>query len=127
MVPVLACRYRALLVLALVASCALRAQTLEEVRDAVRAAASEVRYPLFAIALTSIAEDSELSGSRFKLDDEGNTRLTTFSLPWRGNFFQADNGNSLRVETTLGYASAKVSIDDFWEYLHSQHASTATW
>lgn len=87
------------------------AQTLDQIREAVRAAASESRYATFLTVLTDFATDGELAGGRFDVDD---LSLSSLTFPWSSDLVAADAGVGLRAEAVFGYASARLDIPDLW-------------
>ncbi len=90
------------------------AQTLEELRDAVRDVARSTRYPLFVAALLGLTDEAELSGGNFRIDGEPSTDLSLLNLPMRSKLELGESLPDLLVEGTVGYATARVDIGDVW-------------
>jgi hypothetical protein len=86
--------------------------TLEELRDELRDSARHSRYTAFVATVADLAVDGQLSGGKLRVDNEPDYKITTLSLPWRGDFLRSDAGHALHVEATLGYARATVDTDD---------------
>jgi hypothetical protein len=91
------------------AAAALSAQTLDQLREAVREAASADRYSLFVASVGSLVRDSEMSGGRLEVDSEPKLRVVDATLPYREDFFRDGERSWLRVEATLEAADESES------------------
>ncbi|MEY4831585.1 MAG: hypothetical protein RLZZ562_3381 [Planctomycetota bacterium] len=96
------------------ATAALSAQTIDQVREAVREAASAGRYSLFVASVGSLVRDGEMSGGRLEIDTEPKLRVTDATLPYRKDFFRDGDDPWLRIEATLGYATVEARFPDLW-------------
>ncbi len=96
------------------AAAALPAQTLDQLREAVREAASADRYSLFVASVGSLVRDGEMSGGRLEVDSEPKLRVMDATLPYREDFFRDGERSWLRVEATLGYAIVDARFPDLW-------------
>ena len=68
-----------------VAAAVLPAQTLDDIRDDLRAAATRDRLVRGVIALVDFSQTRALAGARYRIDNGAgipDTRITTFQLPW---------------------------------------------
>ncbi len=96
-------------------ACAAPAQSLDELRDAVRDVVRTTRYPLFVASFLGMSEEAELSGGSFRIDADGPTTdvgVTTFPLR-----LELDLGEALPgflFEGNLGYATARIDVPDLY-------------
>ena len=92
------------------------AQTIGSIREAFRDDLSRVSFGKSLTGLIVLSNELELSGSRIDFDDDGDTAITAFALPF-GRTFQpwGDEAAGLYVEGAVGFAVAEQSTDDFFE------------
>lgn len=92
----------------------LLAQTIDQIRDELRRAASVERYSVLAAALGSLTRDGEMSGGSFDVDTVPKSELSRLALPLQANWCGPREGDSVRVEAAVGYSDFHLSIDDLW-------------
>lgn len=92
----------------------LRAQTLDELRDQVRASTRQAHMNAFLAGFVDQAENLELSSGRLDVDGEGGMELTTINLPVQRDLPLADLGTELHIEGSLSWFSARVRHEDIW-------------
>lgn len=92
----------------------LLAQTIDQIRDELRRAASADRYSVLAAALGSLTRDGEMSGGSFDVDSTPEAELSRVALPLQANWFGPRDGDSMRVEAAVGYSDLHLSIPDLW-------------
>ncbi|MGE3174553.1 MAG: hypothetical protein AB7O97_18120 [Planctomycetota bacterium] len=95
------------------------AQTIDQLRDAVRDAVASTRITLFLATLHDLAVDGEVAAGHLKVDGENGgpgLGITSLSVPWRKDLFtdEPDGLGGLHVEATVGYADARLDLDDLW-------------
>ena len=90
------------------------AQTIGDIRDAVREAANSGRYASFVAALVDLTDDTELSSAQLTIDGPPELELGVTKLPYRSKFDLTDLSPDLYVEANLGYLSGRARFDDLW-------------
>lgn len=92
------------------------AQTLDDVRDRLSAGLRETAFARSLTGLVQLTEELEFSGAQYTLDDDHNTRLTTYALPFHTDLeVLGPDGPELHVEGSLGYAEAKQRVTDLYD------------
>ena len=90
-------------------------QDLEALRQSLRESLRSVHFAQSLLGLVSLSEELELTGARYALDNESDTDLTVFAMPFhtRKTPWGAD-GTVLQVEGSVGYAEAREVAADVY-------------
>ena len=100
----------ALIVLATLLAGRLPAQTLEDVRNAIRNNLSTANYPHFVIGLIDLAEENELSGANYEIGSDPELDVSTLILPIGGRVPLGESTTKLYWETYLGYLDGEAEL-----------------
>lgn len=87
------------------------AQTLEDIRDAIRAVLVDARYPVFVASLVDLAEENELSAANYTLNDGVGTKLSTLKLPVRKVIDVGSEDYGVYAEANFGYLTAESQFE----------------
>jgi hypothetical protein len=92
-----------------------KAQTLGELRAQLRSDLRDIQFAKSLIGLVLLTDELELSGASYSFDDESNTDLTVFALPFHSVETPWGRGNPrLHIEGTLGFGEAQQSAADLF-------------
>lgn len=79
----------------------------------IRESLSNAHFASSFATLVALAEELELSGANYELDDEVSSELSVFALPYRRTFQPRERGRvGLYAEGVVGYAEAKEEVAD---------------
>lgn len=93
----------------------LTAQSVQESRSELRARLSEIHFAKSLIGLVLAADELELGGARYDLDDPNDTDLTTLTLPGHTTVTAfGEDAPALYLEGVVGYARADQTVADFY-------------
>ncbi|MBX3464909.1 MAG: hypothetical protein KF830_17205 [Planctomycetes bacterium] len=90
----------------------LAGQTLDDLRESVRAAARSSHYAAFLAGFLGLTGEAELSSARLQVDDDVGTEIGIVTYPLQREVPLAEGGLRLRLEGDFGYAKARFTIDD---------------
>jgi hypothetical protein len=91
------------------------AQTLEELRQQLRDDLRDTHFAQGLAGLVLSTHELELTGARYRIDDEADTEVTVFTLPFHTSVAAwAGHPARLHLEGALGYAEAEQSVDDLF-------------
>lgn len=103
------------LLVLLTASPLLRAQTLEDIREELRGSLREIHFAQSLMGLVLLAEELELSGAHYSLDNPEDTDLTVYAMPFHTSKpVWGEDRPRLHLEGAFGYAEARESVADFY-------------
>jgi len=91
------------------------AQSLADLRDELRESLHGGRFAHSIIALTDLANEQELSASRYDIDDDQGTSVSTLSIPWRTSRGIEGSLRRLYLEANLGYLQSEGELGDILE------------
>lgn len=108
-------RFILLLLLALGANGSALSQTLDELRESLRESLHDAQTAGSLAGLIVMADEFELSGARYWIDNDFDTELTSLALPYRNSFQPwAAPWPGIYLEGVLGYAKASDKTDDIY-------------
>ncbi|MBL8755118.1 MAG: hypothetical protein JNK15_17575 [Planctomycetes bacterium] len=90
------------------------AQSLESLRQQLRTDLRQAHFAQTMLGLVLLADELELSGASYEIDNATNTELQTVSMPFHSRQSDGD-GPRLYYEGTLGFAQAKERVDDIYQ------------
>lgn len=94
----------------------IQAQTLADLREQLSRDLSQTHFAKSFVGMVNASNEFELSGANYKLDNDTNTDLTVFALPFQTEITLYEHGTpNLYLEGALGYAKATDSIADVFE------------
>jgi len=105
-----------MLALGLFAAAPSQAQTLNDLRAQLAEDLGDLHFAKSFTGLITAADELELSGARYRIDGDIDTKLTVFNLPFQRSFPFAEErfAEALHVEGALGYADANQSVADIY-------------
>lgn len=104
-----------------------RGQTLDDVREDVRALLEAERFPVFIASFVDLAEENELAAANYRIDDGFGTEVGTIKLPYRTVLGSdaddareegehgIDDATRMYLEGNLGYLAAETEIGDMFQ------------
>ena len=90
------------------------AQTIDQIRDAVREAAGRSRQTAFMAAFLDLSEDTDIAAGSLQVDGEPEFDVKTLRLPWRRDIGLGHDAPELRVEAGAGYIWSQGVVADIW-------------
>lgn len=92
------------------------AQDLDALRELLREDLRNIHFAQALLGLVLLSDELELSGARYSLDDESDTDLTVYALPFHA--IKAPWGADqprVHIEGTLGFGEARQSTADLFD------------
>lgn len=111
------CPYRRTTTAALLAGAfvvAAPAQDLTALRQTLRDDLRSVHFAQSMIGLVSLSEELELSSARYSLQDESDTDMTVFAMPFHSRRPGTNGRFGLQFEGAIGYAEARQVVADLY-------------
>jgi hypothetical protein len=90
------------------------AQTIDDIRDEVRALATDTRYPAFLSGFLGLTGEPALTGSSFRVGDKVETHFSLLTYPLHTEVELTDGLPDLRLEADVGYATARFDVPDIF-------------
>lgn len=94
----------------------LQAQTLAELRGQLSEDLGRTHFAKSFVGMVNASNEVELSGANFDIDNDTDTELTVFTLPFQQYlpFMGGKSSTKFYVEGALGYAKAEESVADLY-------------
>ncbi|MFK7790267.1 MAG: hypothetical protein AB8C95_12340 [Phycisphaeraceae bacterium] len=102
--------------LCVLASPSVQAQTLADLRDQLSRDLNRTHFAKSFVGMVNVSNSVELSGANFQLDNDTDTELAVFSLPFQTHvpFIDTPYATDLYLEGALGYAKAEDRVADLY-------------
>ncbi len=110
MSPPLRLRLAAALSLSIAAS----GQTLDQIRESLRQAASNARQSAFMAGFVDLAENDLLAAGTLRIHSDAGVDVATYRLPYHAGIALGNRLPECRIEAGLSYFTADATFPDLW-------------